>query len=64
MSDIYDDIYKRIKGLSGTLMVKIAKEFRKSYGDLHLAAIKREGSDSPVEWMEQSFGYDGTELNA
>ncbi len=63
VSDIYDDVYKRIKGLSGTMMAKIAQEVRTTYDVLHLSAIKRKGSDSPVDWMEQSFGYDGTELH-
>jgi hypothetical protein len=52
-------VYKRIKGLSGLLMTAVAEDFRLSYHAYHLDRIKREVTDSPVEWIEQSFGYSG-----
>lgn len=57
VSDIYDEVYERLKRLSDRLMGWVAEEFSEAYNAYHLDNIAREVTDSPVQWLEQSFGY-------
>jgi hypothetical protein len=57
VSDIYDDLYGRIKRLSDILMKKLVEELNAARKRYHLDQIKTESMEDAIKWLDLSFGY-------